>query len=202
MTATLPSSEALGPDPLAIFRAWYAEAAEKKLPAPDALALATATADGKPSVRMVLYKGFEAERLCLVTNYESRKARELAENPWAALAFYWPGLDRQVRLEGRVERAPAALSDRYFAGRDRESQLGAWASLQSHPVASRAELEGALARERSRWEGRPVERPPHWGMLLLEPLRVEFWLSGPHRLHDRFAYDATGTGWTITRLSP
>jgi pyridoxamine 5'-phosphate oxidase len=202
MTATLPSSEALGPDPLAIFRAWYAEAVEKKLPAPDALALATATADGKPSVRMVLYKGFEAERLCLVTNYESRKARELAENPWAALAFYWPGLDRQVRLEGRVERAPAALSDRYFAGRDRESQLGAWASLQSHPVASRAELEGALARERSRWEGRPVERPPHWGMLLLEPLRVEFWLSGPHRLHDRFAYEATATGWTITRLAP
>jgi pyridoxamine 5'-phosphate oxidase len=202
MTTTLPSSEALGPDPLAIFRAWYAEAVEKKLPAPDALALATATADGKPSVRMVLYKGFEAGRLCLVTNYESRKARELAQNPWAALAFYWPGLDRQVRIEGRVERADAALSDRYFAGRDRESQLGAWASLQSHPVASRAELERALERERSRWQGRPVERPPHWGMLLLEPLRVEFWVSGPHRLHDRFAYESTATGWTITRLSP
>lgn len=202
MTEPLSRPEALGPDPLAIFRAWYAEAAEKKLPAPDALALATATSDGKPSVRMVLYKGFEGGRLCLVTNYESRKARELAQNPWAALVFYWPGLDRQVRMEGRVERAPAAMSDRYFAGRDRESQLGAWASVQSRPVASRAELEAALLRERARWEGREVERPPHWGMLLLEPLRVEFWLSAPHRLHDRFAYDTTDAGWAITRLSP
>lgn len=202
MTENSSHSEALGPDPLAIFRAWYAEAEAKKLPAPDALALATATSSGRPSVRMVLYKGFEAGRLCLVTNYESRKARELAENPWAALAFYWPALDRQVRLEGRVERADAALSDRYFARRDRESQLGAWASVQSRPVASRAELDAALARERQRWEGRAVERPPHWGMLLLEPVRVEFWINGPHRLHDRFAYDAADGGWTITRLSP
>jgi pyridoxamine 5'-phosphate oxidase len=151
---------------------------------------------------MVLYKGFEGGRLCLVTNYESRKARELAENPWAALVFYWPGLDRQVRWEGRVAQASAALSDRYFAARDRESQLGAWASLQSRPVASRAELDGAFEHERVRWQGREVERPPHWGMLLLQPLRVEFWLNGPHRLHDRFAYEATPAGWTITRLFP
>jgi pyridoxamine 5'-phosphate oxidase len=202
MTATLSPREALGPDPLAIFQTWYAEAVQKKLPAPDALALATATTDGRPSVRMVLYKGFEGGRLCLVTNYESRKARELTENPWAALVFYWPGLDRQVRFEGRVERASAAVSDRYFAARDRESQLGAWASLQSRPVASRAELDAALEHERARWQGREVERPPHWGMLLLEPMRVEFWLNGPHRLHDRFAYEAAATGWSITRLFP
>lgn len=202
MTDNLSNPEALGPDPLAIFRAWYAEAAEKKLLAPDALALATATASGRPSVRMVLYKGFEGGRLCLVTNFESRKAQELAKNPWAAIAFYWPGLERQVRMEGRVERAPEALSDRYFAGRDRESQLGAWASSQSRPVTSRAELEAALVRERERWQGRAVERPPHWGMLLLEPARVELWVAGAHRLHDRFAYDASDAGWRITRLSP
>jgi pyridoxamine 5'-phosphate oxidase len=154
-------------------------------------------------VRVVLYKGFEAGRLRFVTNLESRKARELAENPRAALVFFWPKLMRQVRMEGRVEQATAAESDAYFQSRDRMSQLGAWASAQSRPLASRRELDGAFEAAEQRFQGRAVDRPPHWGMLLFEPLEVELWLSGPHRLHDRFLYRRPASGaWTIERLAP
>jgi pyridoxamine 5'-phosphate oxidase len=191
-----------GADPLAVFAAWQRLAVEKGQPAPDAFALATATADGRPSVRTVLYKGMRDGALRLVTNYESRKGRELAENPHAALVFFWPALDRQVRMEGRVERASAAESDEYFAHRDRESQLGAWASQQSRPVASRDELTAALADARARFEGRAVERPPYWGVLHFVPERVELWLGGAHRLHDRFLYEREGAGWRVERLMP
>jgi pyridoxamine 5'-phosphate oxidase len=168
----------------------------------DAFALATATPDGRPSVRMVLYKGVENGALRLVTNYESRKGEELAKNPYAALVFHWPLLDRQVRMEGRVERASAAESDAYFASRDRASQLGAWASAQSRPIGTRAELDGALEAVTARFEGRAVERPPHWGVLRLVPSRIELWLSGPHRLHDRFEYEREGDAWRVQRLAP
>jgi pyridoxamine 5'-phosphate oxidase len=190
-------------DPLALFRDWFREAEQRGLPFPDAFSLATASPDGKPSVRVVLYKGMTDDaRLRFVTNFESRKARELEQNPHAAAVFFWPGLERQVRFEGRVERAPDAESDRYFAGRDRESQLGAWASAQSRPIESRAELVQALAHERQRWEGRPIQRPPQWGMLYLAPESVELWLSGPHRLHDRFLYERADSGWRAIRLAP
>jgi pyridoxamine 5'-phosphate oxidase len=195
--------EILRADPLAVFVEWFQAAEARGLPFVDAFSLATATPDGRPSVRVVLYKGLSADgKLRFVTNLESRKGRELEQNPRAAAVFFWPGLERQVRIEGQVERAPAEESDRYFAGRDRESQLGAWASAQTRPIGSRADLEAALARERSRWEGRAVERPAHWGMLYLVPESVELWLGGAHRLHDRFLYERAAGAWRVTRLSP
>src|SRR3569833_1268438 len=174
------SDESPGPDPLALFVEWQALAAARGGLMPDAFALATATPDGRPSVRTVLFKGVLNGAVRLVTNYESRKGHELAENPHGALVFFWPVLDRQVRMEGRLERAPASESDAYFAQRDRESQLGAWASAQSQPVP----------------------RPPHWGVVHLVPARIELWLGGAHRLHDRFAYTRAGAGWSCQRLMP
>jgi pyridoxamine 5'-phosphate oxidase len=191
-----------GADPLLVFQSWYDEARLKNLEFFDAFSLATATRDGVPSVRIVLFKGLRHGRVSFVTNYESRKGRELADNPRAAAAFFWPGLARQVRFEGSVRRATDDESDRYFAGRDRESQLGAWASDQSCAIASRAELEQRLADANARFAQGPVPRPAHWGLLELEPTRVELWQSGPHRLHDRFAYDRVGDGWRIERLAP
>jgi pyridoxamine 5'-phosphate oxidase len=203
MTEMAENLEFLRADPLAVFVEWFGDAEARGLPFADAFSLATATPEGKPSVRVVLYKGLSADgKLRFVTNFESRKGRELEQNPQAAAVFFWPGLERQVRMEGRVERAPEAESDRYFAGRDRESQLGAWASAQSRPIASRADLEGSLTRERGRWQGRTVERPPHWGMLYLVPERVELWLGGAHRLHDRFSYERADGAWRALRLSP
>jgi pyridoxamine 5'-phosphate oxidase len=196
------SAEIPGADPLAVFVAWQAEARDRGQPMPDAFALATATPDGRPSVRTVLYKGLRDGAVRLVTNYESRKGDELAHNPHAALVFFWPLLERQVRMEGTVERAPAHESDEYFAGRDRTSQLGAWASRQSRPLESRAELDAELDRVARRFEGRSVERPPHWGVLHFMPRRVELWLGGSHRLHDRFAYERDGSGWRVERLAP
>jgi len=187
---------------MALFVEWQALAAARGGLMPDAFALATATPDGRPSVRTVLYKGLVDGAVRLVTNYDSRKGHELSANPHGALMFFWPVLDRQVRMEGRLERAPAAESDAYFARRDRESQLGAWASAQSQPVASRAALLAERERVRARFEGGPVPRPPHWGVVHLIPERVELWLSGAHRLHDRFEYTRDGAGWRCQRLSP
>jgi len=194
--------ESPGADPLAVFVEWQALAAQRGGLMSDAFALATATRDGRPSVRTVLYKGVQDGAIRLVTNYDSRKGRELTENPHGALMFYWPVLDRQVRMEGRLAPAPAAESDAYFASRDRESQLGAWASAQSQPVPSRTALMAAFDRVRERFEGAPVPRPPHWGVVHLLPERVELWLAGAHRLHDRFAYTREVAGWRCQRLMP
>jgi pyridoxamine 5'-phosphate oxidase len=202
MTSGESGDESPGSDPLAVFVAWQREAADRGLPLPDALALATATGDGRPSVRVVLYKGMRNGALRFVTNYESRKGEELAANPRAALVFHWPALDRQVRMEGRVQRASDAESDEYFASRDRESQIGAWASQQSRPIGSRAEITAAVAAVRARFAGRAVERPPHWGVLHFVPETVELWLAGPDRLHDRFHYQRAGSGWRVQRLMP
>ncbi len=189
-------------DPLEVFSAWYADAVALGAPASDAMTLATVDETGRPSARTVLYKGLFDGKLGFVSNYESRKAAELARDPRAALVFFWPSTMRQVRFEGTVRQAPAEVSDRYFAGRDRDSQLGAWASRQSRPIGSRQELLDAVEEVRRRFEGRAIERPPHWGMYWFEPEAVELWLSGDHRLHDRFRYVREAGGFRCQRLSP
>jgi len=166
------------------------------------MTLATATADARPSARTVLYKGLSDGALCFVSNYGSNKGQELEQNPHAALVFFWAGLNRQVRIEGRVERAPEAWSDRYFAGRERSSQIGAWASAQSQVIASREVLEARIAEAEARFLGQPVPRPPFWGGYCLRPERVEFWLAQNARLHDRYAYRPSASGWEVERLSP
>ena len=196
------SQETLGPDPLLVFERWFAEGQALDPRFADAMTLATATPDGRPSARTVLYKGLNDGALCFVSNYGSSKGQELEQNPHAALVFFWAGLNRQVRIEGRVERAPAAWSDRYFAARDRSSQIGAWASAQSQVIASREVLEARIAEAEARFLDQPVPRPAFWGGYLLRPERIEFWLAQSARLHDRFAYRASASGWQVQRLSP
>ncbi|HEY4104024.1 MAG TPA: pyridoxamine 5'-phosphate oxidase [Polyangiaceae bacterium] len=193
--------ETLGSDPLIVFESWYAEA-QANAPGADAMTLATATAAGRPSARTVLYKGLSDGAICFVTNYESNKGRELSQNPQAALVFYWAALNRQVRFEGRAERTPVAWSDRYFAGRARASQIGAWASAQSQVIASHEVLEARIAEAETRFAGRAVERPAFWGGYRVLPERVEFWLGQDARLHDRFSYQRDGNEWRCSRLSP
>jgi pyridoxamine 5'-phosphate oxidase len=165
-------------------------------------ALATADAKGRPSVRMVLLRGVDERGFVFHTNYSSRKARELTENPRAALCFHWPTLEEQVRIEGQVERLPPGESDAYFASRPRGSQLGAWASDQSAVLSSRETLEEAYREIERRFADGPVPRPPFWGGFRLVPERIEFWFGRPDRLHDRILYDRTADGWTIERLYP
>ena len=196
------TQETLGSEPLAVFEAWYAEALARATPSADAMTLATATREGRPSARTVLYKGLSEGGVCFVSNYDSSKGHELEQNPQAALVFFWATLNRQVRFEGRAERASAAWSDRYFAARARSSQIGAWASAQSQVLASRGVLEQRILETEARFAGRPVERPPFWGGYRLVPERIEFWLGQDARLHDRFSYRPSGTGWASERLSP
>ncbi len=169
---------------------------------PNALSLATVDDHGRPTVRVVLLKDFDAEGFVFYTNQASRKGRELIGQHVAALMFYWPSLDEQVRVEGDVVQVDAAESDAYFASRARASQLGAWASLQSEPMNSRAELERRLADMTKKYEGRAVPRPPHWGGFRLKPLRIEFWKAHPDRLHWREQYVKSGDGWVTSILNP
>jgi pyridoxamine 5'-phosphate oxidase len=193
----------LDPDPRRQFQRWFDEAAATGMRAPEAVALATATADGRPAARMVLLKGIDERGLRFHTNYGSRKGRELAENPRAALLFHWQPLGRQVRIEGDVERAPEAESDEYFGTRSREAQLSAAASPQSEPVASRGELEARVEALRREYAGGPVPRPSGWGGFTLVPHAWEFWQHRANRLHDRFRYSADGSGgWIVERLAP
>jgi pyridoxamine 5'-phosphate oxidase len=191
----------LDPDPIAQFRAWFAEA-QAEAPLAEAIALATVDEDGLPDARMVLLKGVDDDGFRFFTNYNSVKAGQLGSAPAAALIAYWRELDRQVRVRGDVERLPAAESDAYFATRPRESQLGAWASPQSQPIESREQLERNLADAVARFDGVDVDRPPHWGGFLLRPAAVEFWQGQIGRLHDRFRYERDGEGWRIGRLAP
>ena len=189
-------------DPLAQFARWYEGALGSVKPLPHAVALSTATPAGHPSVRMVLLKGFDAHGFVFYTNYRSRKGRELGRNARASLLFYWGVLERQVRVDGRIEKVTARESDEYFATRPRGSQLSAWASAQSEPVASRAALERRYTAYARKYAG-AVPRPPHWGGYRLVPEAIEFWQGREDRLHDRIVYRRGPRGrWTIGRLAP
>jgi pyridoxamine 5'-phosphate oxidase len=189
-------------DPVVLFKRWYREAAGAGTLLPQAAALATATRDGRPSVRMVLHRGFSRGGFVFYTNYDSRKAADLAENPRAALVFHWPQLERQVRVEGRVEKISRAESARYFQTRPRDSRISAWASPQSATIPGRAFLEEAFARTLERFGDRRIPCPPFWGGFRIVASCIEFWQGQPHRLHDRVMYRRKAHGWNTFRLGP
>ena len=190
-------------DPLTLFERWLHEAKAVGIHLAEAMTLATATPEGKPSARLVLLKGADERGFVFYTNYRSMKARELDSNPQAALVFYWPQLERQVRVEGKVARTSAEESGAYFKTRPRESQIGALASPQSDVIASREALQEKVDELERLYEGRGVERPEHWGGYRLHAERLEFWKGRPGRLHDRILYERQADGsWIISRLAP
>jgi pyridoxamine 5'-phosphate oxidase len=188
-------------DPLRFFARWLREAVDAALPLPNAMTLATVTLEGAPDARIVLLKGLERGGFAFYTNYRSRKARELDARPAACLVFQWSELERQVRIEGAVEKVSAAESDEYFASRPLGARLSAWASPQSEPIASRRDLERLLDEARERHGERPP-RPPHWGGYRVMPQTIEFWQGRADRLHDRLLYTRAGSAWRIERLAP
>jgi pyridoxamine 5'-phosphate oxidase len=189
-------------DPLELFHAWFEDARAAGAPMPEALALATATPEGVPSARMVLLKRADERGFVVSTNYDSRKGRELAANPRAALLFHWHAAGRQIRVEGRVERTAPEESDALHRDRPRASRLAAWASRQSEPVGGREELDAAYAARELEFEGADVPLPPFWGGFRLVPEAYEFWQHQENRLHDRFRYARGEGGWRVERLAP
>jgi len=189
-------------DAFKLFDEWLAEARASEPNDPEAMALATAGADGQPSMRMVLMKGHGPGGFIFYTNEESVKGQQLAENARAALLFHWKSLRRQVRIEGAVERVPADQADAYFASRSRDSQLGAWASDQSRPLDARATFEARYDEMKRRFDGQDVPRPPHWGGYRVIPERIEFWSDRPHRLHERRLFTRDGERWSEGLLYP
>ncbi len=194
--------DALGPDPIAGFIAWMEQARGVGIVFPEAAALATADAGGRPAVRHVLVKAADERGFVFYSNRESRKGRHLAENPRAALAFFWREVDRQVCVTGRVTPTDDEESDAYFATRPREARIGAWASRQSRVVGSREDLDAAYDEVEQHFPGEDVPRPPNWGGYRLEPDTIEFWKGRDHRLHDRLRYTRDGGGWRVERLWP
>jgi pyridoxamine 5'-phosphate oxidase len=192
----------VSPDPVAEFDRWFSQAQEAKVLEPNAMALATSTRDGTPSVRMVLLKGYDERGFVFFTDYRSRKGAELDGNPRAALAFYWGELERQVRITGTAERTSSEESEAYFRTRPRGSRLGAWVSYQSRVIPSRAQLESGLREVKERFPSDDIPLPPYWGGYRLRPEEVEFWQGREDRLHDRIRYLRDGGGWRIERLSP
>jgi pyridoxamine 5'-phosphate oxidase len=193
----------IGRDPIEQFQLWLNDAISAKLPLPEAMTLATATPDGKPSARMVLLKQVDQNGFVFFTNYGSAKARQLDANPYAALVFYWAPLERQVRVEGEVVRTSAEESREYFQTRPRESQIGAWASAQSEEISGRDVLEQRAQELETLYCDREIDCPEHWGGYRLKPERIEFWKGRIGRLHDRILYQReSGGGWTISRLAP
>jgi pyridoxamine 5'-phosphate oxidase len=192
-----------GPDPIHEFSLWLDHAEQESgLEFPEAMALATASREGRPSIRMVLFKGLNKNDFTFFTNYESRKARDLTENPYAALCFYWEKLGRQIRVEGKVSKLATLDSDAYFHGRTRGSRLGAWASPQSQEIPSREHLERWVKEAENRFQEQDVPRPERWGGYRLSPDRIEFWQNGQNRLHDRIEFMLENKNWVKRRLAP
>lgn len=203
MSRTGISEASVAQDPFEQFRHWWAEAQEKSgMLEPTGMSLATADARGRPSNRIVLLKHWDRRGFVFYTNFTSRKGRQLHENPYAALLFWWDKLRRQVRVEGKVDRVPERESDAYFASRPRGSQLGAWASQQSRPLDSRETLSERVEELDREFGDGPIPRPPHWGGFRLVPSELEFWDDGAYRLHDRIVYERDGEQWHIQRLYP
>ncbi len=189
-------------DPFALFEEWFAEARAAEMNDPDAIALATADREGRPSVRMVLLKAHGPEGFVFYTNLGSRKGGELAANPRAALAFHWKSLRRQVRIEGPVEAVPDQEADAYYETRTRDSQISAWASDQSRPLDRRETMEARFAEIARQYDGRPVPRPPHWAGFRVRPRKIEFWTDGAHRLHERRLFTLEDGQWSEGLLYP
>ncbi len=203
MQSPKPLNEAdVASDPIAQFEIWLAEATAAGLAEPTAMALATVGDDSRPSLRMVLFKGLHEGGFCFYTNYRSRKGDELSAHPYAALTFWWDVLERQIRIEGRVERVPQALSDRYFHSRPRGSQIGAYTSRQSQPLPDRASLDTALAATEQKFAGGVIPLPEWWGGFRVIPDSIEFWQGRTNRVHDRLVYRPSENGWSIERLQP
>jgi len=199
---TLSENE-VSPDPVGQFEKWWEEAIHSDLDEPNAMTLATATADGMPDARIVLLKGFDQTGFTFFTNYDSAKGQQLLENPRATVVFFWKELERQVRISGLISQTSAAVSDEYFNSRPEGSRLGAWASPQSDAIESREWLEANERKFVEEFSGKPIARPPHWGGYVLKPVRVEFWQGRPSRLHDRICYSLLPSGqWKIQRLAP
>ena len=190
-----------GTDPFVLFQTWFDEAVTAEINDPDAIALASVNADGMPSVRMVLLRQWSEDGFLFFTNYQSRKSGELLATGKAAFCMHWKSLRKQVRVTGQVGKATAAQSDAYFHSRGRGSQIGAWASAQSQPLGSRAELMAQVKAHDKKFPD-AVTRPPHWGGFCLVPEEIEFWADGEHRLHDRFRFTRADSGWDIQRLNP
>ncbi len=190
-------------NPIEQFAQWLEDALNSHMLEPNAMTLATVTPDGKPVARMVLLKGFDEQGFVFYTNYDSAKGQQLAITPWASLVFWWADLQRQVRIEGQVEKVPPTISDEYFQSRPLGSQLGAWVSPQSQVIESREVLEGKLAALTAEYEDKPLTRPPYWGGFCLKPTMIEFWQGRPNRLHDRLRYRLLADhSWLRERLAP
>ncbi len=188
--------------PFTQFGAWFQEASAREINDPNAMALATVSADGRPSVRIVLMKGFDPAGFVFYTNTQSRKGGELLANPFCALTFHWKTLERQVRIEGKASLVGTDEADTYYHSRPRGSQIGAWASEQSRPLPERPLLEARVAEVEARYPEGEIPRPPHWTGFRVVPERVEFWQGMPYRLHDRLVYERAGEAWSTFRLFP